>query len=441
MDHAQLESAYQAHVAHLKTVYTQALETAGLDGVLIHSGSLMKRTQFDDQSWPLRLVPYFQHWAHLPWPECALLVLKAGPVKLLAYEDKSFWERWTQPDWNLLMGCLDVVRIDEPSHVKKHLPNGRRLAYVGENPTRAAEWGVDISLVNPAALLEPLNELRVHKTRYEQLCLEEANLVACRGHQKVAAAFHAGERSELRLHLHYLAETSQDDPETPYKNIVAIGSSAAILHHVSYRKERLDGPVSLLVDAGATFQGYASDITRTHVATGSADAELFSELIGRVDRMQQQLCKVATVGRGYETLHDETHVLLAHILRDLDIVRMGVEEQVQSGITRMFLPHGLGHSLGLVCHDVGCAKIKPRPENAWLRNTRIIEPNQCFTIEPGVYFIDTFMEQLRTGPHGSAANWKVIDQLRPYGGVRIEDDLVVQAAGLPVQNLTRAFLH
>ena len=51
------------------------------------------------------------------------------------------------------------------------------------------------------------------------------------------------------------------------------------------------------------------------------------------------------------------------------------------------------------------------------------------------------MEQLRTGPHGSAANWKVIDQLRPYGGVRIEDDLVVQAAGLPVQNLTRAFLH
>ena len=57
MDHAQLESAYQAHVAHLKTVYTQALETAGLDGVLIHSGSLMKRTQFDDQSWPLRLVP------------------------------------------------------------------------------------------------------------------------------------------------------------------------------------------------------------------------------------------------------------------------------------------------------------------------------------------------------------------------------------------------
>ena len=76
---------------------------------------------------------------------------------------------------------------------------------------------------------------------------------------------------------------------------MAIGSSAAILHHVSYRKERLDGPVSLLVDAGATFQGYASDITRTHVATGSADAELFSELIGRVDRMQQQLCKVATV--------------------------------------------------------------------------------------------------------------------------------------------------
>ena len=113
-----------------------------------------------------------------------------------------------------------------------------------------------------------------------------------------------------------------------------------------------------------------------------------------------------------------------------------------SGVTRLFLPHGLGHSLGLQCHDVGCAKIKPRNDNPFLRNTRVIEAGQVFTIEPGIYFIDTFMDELRARPEAKEIDWKKIDALKTFGGIRIEDDVVVRAEPeLPIENITRAVLQ
>ena len=75
-------------------------------------------------------------------------------------------------------------------------------------------------------------------------------------------AFDGGARSELELHLAYLGATRQDDQETPYKNIVALGRNAAMLHHVSYGRDATRAE-SLLVDAGASYLGYCSDITRT----------------------------------------------------------------------------------------------------------------------------------------------------------------------------------
>ena len=89
------------------------------------------------------------------------------------------------------------------------------------------------------------------------------------------------------------------------------------------------------------------------------------------------------------------------------------EAAVRAGITRAFFPHGLGHSLGLQCHDVGCALIKPKPENPYLRNTTTITPRQCFTIEPGIYFIDALLAELRQGEHAGVIDWKLVDELTP----------------------------
>lgn len=444
MNRMELETAYQAHVAHLIRAHHHAMDKAGVTSLVIHSGSLQKRSAFDDQYWPLRVVPAFAHWCPLTWPDAALVLESGRPPRLLVYEDKSFWERWARPDLPFLESALEVVPVASPADVKGHVNTGHhahgRLAFIGEDLTRAADWGVDPAWCNPRELLEDLHELRVFKTRYELMCLEEANRVAARGHLRVAREFFGGMRSELQLHLSYLSETQQDDVDTPYKNIVALGENAAILHHVSYRRTGPDGPVSLLVDAGAAFHGYASDITRTHVTPGNAAADTFAQLVAGLEHLQLELCARATVGRNYQDLHDEAHVLLGRLLSEVGLCSLPPDAMVAEGITRVLLPHGLGHSLGLQVHDVGCARIRPRDENRFLRNTRTIEPGQCFTIEPGFYLVDTLVDGLRGGRHAGSIQWNMLEALRPFGGIRIEDDLVVHGSGRPAENLTRAFL-
>jgi Xaa-Pro dipeptidase len=313
------------------------------------------------------------------------------------------------------------------------------VAFVGEEEGRAA--GLGIASVNPPALVQALDALRVHKTAYEVACLDEANRRAAVGHQRVLEAFRGGDLSELALHLIYLQATAQDDPETPYKNIVALGRNAATLHHIHYRKEPERRPAeSLLLDAGASFQAYCSDVTRTYVKGTGAAASTFGELIRRTEAMQQQLCGEVQVGLPYEALHERAHQEVGTILADLAVVRIGAEEAVATGLSRAFFPHGLGHSLGLQCHDVGCAEVKPKPENPFLRNTTVISADQVFTIEPGIYFIDMLLAPLREGPQAERVNWPLVDELAALGGVRIEDDLRVAGGGTPAENLTRRYL-
>jgi Xaa-Pro dipeptidase len=258
----------------------------------------------------------------------------------------------------------------------------------------------------------------------------------------LADAFLAGGVSELDLHLLYLRTTRQDDPETPYKNIVAIGENASTLHHVSYRRAPVTGTGSevLLVDAGATFMGYCSDITRTYVNGTGAAASAFASLVASVEALQQKLCAAVAVGDKYEALHNQAHREIAHALSSAGITTLSVDEAVASGVTRAFFPHGLGHSLGLQCHDVGCALVKPRPDNPFLRNTSTIAEGQCFTIEPGIYFISALLEKLRQEPAASAIDWKLVGELAKLGGIRIEDDLVVAGDAQPARNLTREVL-
>jgi Xaa-Pro dipeptidase len=306
-------------------------------------------------------------------------------------------------------------------------PANERAALVAERPA----WGLPEA---SPELLKAIDALRVLKTPYEIACIEEANRLASFGHARVAQAFRVGELSELELHLLYLQATAQDDPETPYKNIVALGEHAATLHHIHYDRQARHTPAdSLLLDAGATCRGYCSDVTRTYVRGDGEAASTFAELIRRTERMQQELCAQVSVGRPYETLHEEAHRHVGAILSDLGVVRAGAEEAVATGLTRAFFPHGLGHSLGLTCHDVGCAEIKPKPENPFLRNTTTIAPDQVFTIEPGIYFIDMLLDPLRQT--AAPVDWHRVDQLRPLGGVRIEDDVRVRPDG--IDNLTR----
>jgi len=176
------------------------------------------------------------------------------------------------------------------------------------------------------------------------------------------------------------------------------------------------------------------------VKGSGAAASAFAGLVDGVEAMQKRLCHDARIGLPYEQLHEEAHRQVAVILRDVGVLKGPPDEAVANGTTRAFFPHGLGHSLGLQTHDVGCAVVKPKPENPFLRNTSTIAEGQVFTIEPGVYFIDGLLEPLRSAPHAGTIDWQLVGALRELGGVRIEDDVLVVGGAKEPRNLTREHL-
>ncbi len=420
--------------------YARVLAAHRWDAVIIHSGSLQKRSTFDDQYWPLRPVPHWQHWLPLAEPGGALLVRPGRSPKLSLATTRSFWEKPAAPVSRAFLEVFDVTAVDDPLGAKPTAGDGR-VAFIGDDRSLPASWGLNEAAVCPTGLVAALDALRTIKTPYEVACLAEANRRAQAGHDALRTAFAERDVSELDLHLLYLGATTQDDWETPYKNIVALGANAATLHHIAYgrRSEKREAE-SLLVDAGATCRGYGSDITRTWVKGGGVAASTFAELVAGVEAMQQRLCATLGVGMPYEDLHDESHRQVAQVLRDTGIVRGSVDEAVSSGLTRAFYPHGLGHSLGLQTHDVGCAVRPPRGENPFLRNTSDVAVGQVFTIEPGIYFIQDLLAPLRERSEGAIVDWTVVDALAPLGGVRIEDDVHITGGDAIVRNLTRAHL-
>jgi Xaa-Pro dipeptidase len=420
-----LASLHRAHVEQLSRGTAAALEKSGYSALLIHSGAPLKRTEADDQYWSLRPTPHFQHWLPLAEANCVLLIVPGRKPQLFRPVEKSFWEAPAPPEGDHFWGQFEVAG-GAPA-----VPPGR-VAFVGDEVRAGVALG--IAAINPPELLLELDRLRVRKTPYEVECLAEANRRAARGHDQLRKLFQGADHSELELHLAFLGTTRQDDAETPYKNIVALGKHAATLHHIAYEK-RAQPAQSMLLDAGAGFAGYGSDITRTWVKGGGAAASSFAQLVAGLEAMQQRLCARVRVGLPYEELHDESHRQAAGVLREVGISKLPVDELVSRGITRAFYPHGLGHSLGLQCHDVGCALRLPRADNPFLRNTSAIAEDQVFTIEPGLYFIDALLAPLRSSPD---IDWKLVDALAALGGVRIEDDIVVRADG--IRNLTREVL-
>lgn len=424
-----IAALYKTHLDRLTQGYEAAMAKHQLDAIVIGSGQAAAKNRFDDQFWPLSVTPAFAHWLPLCEPDCFLIIRPGKKPTLLRSVVDDYWHSKAPLDSEHFLPFFDIVEIKPGGH-QAHFPV-LRCGLISRDPL-----GLTGGSINAPDLVATLDALRTQKTDYEVHCLTEATIRAVAGHRAVEKSFLESDKSELALQLAYLAGSDQDDAQTPYKNIVALGPHAAVLHHVEYGKKpvgRTD--TSCLLDAGAKYLGYCSDITRTFTRGGGAAARQFSSLVAAVDGVQRKLVEQLRPGLEYEALHDQSHFLLAAALEEIGLLRGTVEECVAKGITRALFPHGLGHSLGLITHDVGCKPRAPKPENKYLRTTTTVAAGQVFTIEPGVYFIDTLLAPLRNDDRAKLVNWQLVDVLKPFGGVRIEDNIVVYHEG--VRNLTR----
>lgn len=436
MGSAPDSGCYAQHLAALQGVWSRALELAGCDAVLVHSG-VPPRVFLDDQTYPYRANAHFRHWVPvLDNPDCFVLFRPGAQPVLLFHQPIDFWHQpaaWPDADWTR---HFDIRLIRDAGEARAHLPHdAARLAFVGAADPRFGDW--PLACRNPPALLDCLHYHRGWKTGYEIACLRQASRLGALAHRAAAQAFRAG-ASEYEIHLAYLAACAHNERDLPYASIVALNEHAAVLHYQHQTRQRPARRHSLLIDAGAQHHGYACDITRTHTTEDGA----FAELLAAMDTGQQALCEALTPGLEFVDLQYQAERLVAGLLSQFGLIHCDPDGALERGLVRYFFPHGVGHFLGLQVHDAGGlladehgARRAAPAAHPLLRLTRTLEAAQVVTVEPGLYFIEPLLAQLRDSPLAREVDWARVDALRPCGGVRIEDDALVTTDGH--ENLTR----
>lgn len=432
-----LEKSFVPHLAALCERTARALACSGYTSLLVHSGSALTVFE-DDRTYPFEAHAPFKVWAPLAdVPDCFVWFEPGSAPRLILHQPRDYWYKPADLPRGYWVSHFEVFPVPDLAAARSALPQDlSRTAYIGDATPEIGSWGV--GAINPRPLMRRLDYDRAAKSPYELECMRAANRLGARGHLAATRAFRAG-ASEFEIEIEFLAACGLREQELPYNPIIALNEGGAVLHYQVLEKRSPRERHSLLIDAGAEFAGYASDITRTH---SFEDAD-FRGLIGRMDELQQQLCRGVRAGVDWRDVHLEAHRLTGKLLREAELVHCSGEEAVASGTTGVFLPHGIGHLLGLEVHDVGGfmrdadgAEI-PRPEgHPYLRLTRILEPGFVVTMEPGIYFIPQLLEAARANEaHSRHINWPRVEALARFGGIRIEDNLAVTAAGC--ENLTR----
>jgi Xaa-Pro dipeptidase len=433
---AELASTFGPHLESVRARTAEALRACGYSGLLVHSGSLLTVFE-DDRTYPFVAHAPFKVWVPLSdVPDSFIWFEPDLRPRLIVHTPRDYWYKPADLPQGYWVEHFDVHGAEDLAAARALLPHDlSRAAYIGDATPEITAWGP--AAVNPRALMRRLDYVRAAKTPYELVCLRAASRLGARGHLAAARVFAAG-GTEFDIELAFLTACGLREHELPYNPIIALNEGGAVLHYQILNRTAPSERHSLLIDAGAEFAGYPCDITRTY---SSADAD-FRALIDRLDAMQQTLCGRVRAGVDWRDVHLEAHDLTATLLREADIIRCSAAEAVATGVTSVFLPHGIGHLLGLEVHDVGGFMESPeggeipRPEgHPYLRLTRVLEEGFVVTMEPGIYFIPQLLEAARADERGASINWSRVQALRKFGGIRIEDDLAVTAAGS--ENLTR----
>lgn len=430
------EESYQAHLDALTAEWSDVLEENDFDSVLVAAG---KNSYYyaDDQEPTFHANPHILRWIIEEKCEHCVVTLKIGEKPHVHwFTPPDYWylpsstPKWVASNFD----CQVHTTVDRLHKAcAESLAGSHRTAYIGQEPS-AHLTHQNIHSAN-AKLSSQLDYGRAYKTPFEIECMSNASGVGVRGHIAAKDAFFDG-ASEFDIHAAYLSASRQSYHELPYPSIVGINEHASTLHYQHYDTEPPAQHRSLLIDAGGKYNCYHSDITRTY----SLDADLdFSRFVRKVEELQQQLVAEIPDFQSFVELHERTHQLVAETLVDHKLVLCNPSSAYEQELTDIFYPHGTGHLLGLQTHDVGGhlsdrdGTVANPPERfPSLRLTRRIEPSMVFTVEPGIYFIPIL---LREAAGHKDINWSKVEQFLPYGGVRIEDNVLVESEG--VRNLTR----
>ncbi|KAI1144444.1 peptidase M24, structural domain-containing protein [Hypoxylon sp. FL0543] len=277
---------------------------------------------------------------------------------------------------------------------------------------------------------EAIDECRVIKDEYEIALIKKANEISGVAHKAVLERV-KNAKNEYELEGVFVGTSiSQGAKKQAYPSIVASGRAAATLHYVHNNKD-LAGKDLLLLDAGAEWSCYASDITRTFPISGKF-TEASRAIYEIVLQMQNDCIASLKEGVSWEEVHLLAHRIAIDGLLSLGILKGNREEILKARTSTAFLPHGLGHYLGLDTHDTGGHPnySDPDPIFRYLRVRMNLPAGSVITVEPGIYFCEYIIRPYLKDPkHSQYIDEKVLDKYWDVGGVRIEDNLLITQNG------------
>lgn len=403
----------------------QLMELTGRDSAVVVPAA-PERVRSNDSHHPYRQDSDLVYLTGFHEPEAVLVLVPgrgAGQTILFCRERDPERERWDGPRMGperavRALGVDDAFPIDDIDDILPGLIEGRdRVHYpFGRDPDfdlRVLAWinhlraqvrsGGGRPPQSLVALGHALNDLRLIKSAGELAVMQRAAEIAVQAHLAVYRAARPGIR-EFQIEAELLRCFREQGAVPAYESIVGAGANACVLHYRANDARLNDGDL-LLVDAGAEYQCYASDITRTIPVNGKYSVEQRA-IYDLVLKAQLAAIDVARVGRVWTDIHDTALNVIVRGLVKLGLLKGSVNKLIKDESYKEFFPHKSGHWLGLDVHDVGDYRIDGQP--------RVLEAGMVLTVEPGIYIP---LKNRDVDPR-----WRGI-------GVRIEDDVVVTADG------------
>lgn len=403
----------------------QLMRMAGADAIVIVAAA-PERVRNNDAHYPYRQDSDFHYLSGFGEPDAVLALVPGrehGEAILFCRERDAERERWDGPRIGTegavsRCGFDDAFPSDDIDDILPGLIEGRRRVYYHfgrdtEFDLKLIGWVNRVrALVRQGAkpphefvaLSHLLHDLRLYKSRGELRLMKKSARIAAAAHVRAMQATRPG-LNEHEVEAELLHAFRKQGAVPSYEPIVGGGANACVLHYRANNAPLRDGDL-LLIDAGAEYECYASDITRTFPVSGrfSAEQRALYEIV-----LAAQLAAIDEVraGRSFDAYHEAAVRTITKGLLKLGLLGGALEKNLREHTYRKFYMHKTGHWLGLDVHDVGDYRIDGE--------FRVLEPGMVVTVEPGLY--------IAPDAKGVPAKFRGI-------GIRIEDDVVV-TSGAP----------
>ncbi len=428
-------------------------------GIILFLGNDLSPINYDANTYPFRQDSSFLYYSGIREPANFLVMdLDEGETTLYGYEqsmDDIVWEGERAPlkvqaemagipsvqDIEFGAGFLLSESMNDrtihvlPAYQEKHL---HFLSAFFSCDIK------DLGAVYSHRLIEAVVAQRSKKEQQEIEEIKKAIDISDKMHRE-AIAFSKDGRKEQEIVAQMQRICGENGVGMAYGSIFT--QRGEILHNNLHNGVLADGSL-VLNDSGAESPfHYASDITRTFPVNGSF-SDKQKDIYSIVLEAQNAVIDSIRPGIAYIDLHLKASEIIASGLAEIGIIKGDPKEAVKEGAHALFFPHGLGHMLGLDVHDmeglgedfVGYADGQERSEQFGLNHLRLareLEEGFVLTVEPGIYFIPKLIDGWKsTGAWNDFINFELLEEYRDFGGIRLEDNVLVTADG--AENLSEA---